>query len=84
MMVWNVTKDGVTERMAAATDEAWGVPGTATPPPPQRGLPDPMSDFIRRGKWKEGYDAPNKMLDEHARKYNLEDQDWRKGYWDEQ
>jgi hypothetical protein len=69
MMVWNVTKDGVTERMAAATDEAWGVPGTATPPP---------------GKWKEGYDASNKMLDEHARKYNLEDQDWRKGYWDEQ
>ena len=51
--------------------------------PPQRGLPDPMSDFIRSGKWKEGYDASNKMLDEHAKKYNLEDQDWRKGYWDE-
>ena len=82
MMVWNITKDKVTERMAAPTDEAWGVPGTATQPPPQRGLPDPMTDFIKSGKWKEGYDASNKMLDEHAKKYNLEDQDWRKGYWD--
>ena len=82
MMVWNVTKDKVTERMAAATDEAWGVPGTARQAPPQRGLPDPMSDFIKGGKWKEGYDASNKMLDEHAERYNLKDQDWRKGYWD--
>ncbi len=84
MMVWNITKDKVTERMAAATDEAWGVPGTAVQPPPQRGLPDPMTDFIKGGKWKEGYDASNKMLDEHAKKYKLEDQDWRKGYWDNQ
>jgi ribonuclease Z len=82
MMVWNVTKDRITERMATATDEAWGVVGTAVQPPPQRGLPDPMSDFIRNGKWREGYDASNQMLDEHMRKYGLEDQDWRKGYWD--
>ena len=81
MMVWNVTKDRVTERMATATEEAWGVPGTAVQPPPQRGLPDPMSDFIRNGKWREGYDASNQMLDEHMKKYGLEDQDWREGYW---
>ena len=83
MMVWNVTSDGVTERMAAYTDEAWGVEGTAEQPPPVKGLPNPMSDFIRSGKWKEGYDASNKMLDEHMKKYGLEEQDWRKGYWDE-
>ena len=26
----------------------------------------------------------DRMLDEHSKKYDLEDQDWRKGYWDEQ
>ena len=28
MMVWNLTRGGVTERMAVSTDEAWDVPGT--------------------------------------------------------
>jgi len=35
------------------------------------------------GKWCEGYKATDKLLDEHAKKYGLEDQDWRGGYWDE-
>jgi len=36
MMVWNLTRDGVTERMAVSTDDAWDVPGT------EKGLePDP-------------------------------------------
>ena len=82
LMVWNVTKEGVVERMATATDEAWGVPGTAVQPPPVKGLANPMSDFINAGKWKEGYDAQNEMLDEHMKKHNLQEQDWRKGYWD--
>jgi ribonuclease Z len=82
MMVWNVTKDEVIERMAAYTDEAWAVPGTALQAPPEKGRPNPMSDFIKSGKWKEGYDATNDMLDEHMKKYGLEDQDWREGYWD--
>jgi ribonuclease Z len=82
MMVWNVTTDRIIERMATATEEAWGVPGTAVQPPPERGLPDPMSDFIKSGKWREGYEAADEMLDEHAEKYGLEDQDWREGYWD--
>jgi ribonuclease Z len=83
MMVWNVTKDEISERMAVAPEDAWGVPGTAKQPPPQRGLPDPMSDFIKKGKWREGYDAANDMLDAHMKKYGLEKQDWRNGYWDE-
>ena len=83
LMVWNVTKDAITERMATATEEAWGVPGTAVQPPPQEGLPDPMSDFIRSGKWRAGYEASDGMLDKFMKAYDLEDQDWRKGYWDE-
>ena len=82
MMVWNVTKDEIIERMATATDEAWGVSGTAIQPPPQKGLPDPMTDFIRDGKWREGYEASDRMLDDFAKKFELEDQDWRNGYWD--
>ena len=36
MMVWNLTRDGVQERLAVSTDEAWDVPGT------EEGLqPDP-------------------------------------------
>jgi ribonuclease Z len=78
LMVWNVTKDKVTERMAVATQNAWGVPGTSRQPPPQPGLPDPMSDFIKNGEWGPGFNAQNKMLDEHAERYNLQKQDWRK------
>ena len=80
MIVRNVTKDSIKERMATATDEAWGVPGTAQQAPPEKGRPDPMSDFIKSGKWREGYEATDKMLDEHMKKYGLEDQDWRDGY----
>ena len=78
MMVWNITKDKITERMAIAPDNSWAVPGTARQPPPQKGLPDPMSDFIKSGEWGPAFNAQNKMLDEHSKKYNLEKMDWRK------
>jgi ribonuclease Z len=82
MMVWNVTKDGIKERMAVRIDDAWSVEGTAEQPPPEKGQPNPMSDFIRNGKWREGYEASDEMLDKHMRKYGLQEQDWRRGYWD--
>jgi ribonuclease Z len=77
LMVWNITKDSVTERMAVATRNAWPVEGTLRQPPPERGRPNPMSDFIRSGEWGPAFNAQNKMLDEHAERYNLEEQDWR-------
>ena len=78
MMVWNITKDKITERMAVSPDRAWAVEGTTEQPPPQPGVPDPMSDFIKQGEWGPGFNAQNPMLDEYARKFKLEDQDWRK------
>jgi ribonuclease Z len=78
MMVWNITKDKITERMAVSPDRAWAVEGTTQQPPPQPGVPDPMSDFIKQGEWGPGFNAQNKMLDEYAKKYKLERQDWRK------
>ena len=77
LMVWNISKDQISERMAVVTDNAWAVPGTAKQPPPQPGLPDPISDFIKSGEWGPAFNAQNKMLDEHAEKYKLQDQDWR-------
>ena len=77
LMVWNITKDGISERMAVATKNAWPVEGTMRQPPPERGLPDPMSDFIKSGEWGPAFNAQNKMLDEHAERYNLQEQDWR-------
>jgi hypothetical protein len=44
---------------------------------PNEIAPDPMSDFIKNGEWGPGFNAQNKMLDEHAERYNLQDQDWR-------
>ncbi len=38
-----------------------------------------FSDFIKQGEWGPGFYAQNEMLDEHAERYNLKDQDWRKG-----
>ena len=35
MMVWNITKEKITERMAVSTDEAWPVLGKGVQPPPQ-------------------------------------------------
>ena len=78
MMIWNVTKDRIIERMAVSPDRAWAVEGPTRQPPPEKGRPDVMSDFIKQGEWGPGFNAQNRMLDEYSEKYNLKDQDWRK------
>ena len=77
MMVWNITKEKVTERMTVSPDRAWAVKGPTPQPPPERGRPNPMSDFINDGEWGPGFNAQNKMLDAYAEKFNLQEQDWR-------
>lgn len=77
MMVWNITKDKITERMAISTDDAWSVPGTAKQPPPEKGRPNPMSRAMEAGRWEPAFRAQDKMLDKHMKKFNLEKQDWR-------
>ncbi len=77
MMEWNITKDKMTERMAVSTDDAWSVPGTARQPPPEKGMPDPTTDDIEKGRWLDGFKAQDEMLDGFMKKYNLEKMDWR-------
>ncbi len=64
--------------MAVSPDNPWAVQGTTRHPPPEKGSPDVMSDFIKQDEWASGFNAQNKMLDEHSKKYNLEKMDWRK------
>ncbi len=78
MMMWNITKDKIIERMAVAPDKSWAVPGTMRQPPPEKGRKPVMSEFIKSGEWGPAFNAQNKVLDEHSKKYNLQDQDWRK------
>jgi ribonuclease Z len=79
MMVWNITKDKITERMAVSADEAWSVPGEAVQPPPEKGRPTEYTPFILKGRWDMGAQpAQKELLDEFMNKYNLQDQDWRK------
>jgi len=77
-MVWNITRDRVVERMVVSTDRASGVRGPTRQPPPVPGQESPMSKFIKDGEWGPGFNAQNEMLDEHAKKYNLQEMDWRK------
>lgn len=82
-MVWNVTPEGVKERMAVITEEAWSVAGpTPQGPPETEGLRPVFSDYINSGYWKPAYEAQDKAMDKHMKKYKLEDQDWRPGMYE--
>jgi ribonuclease Z len=73
MMVWNVTKDEITERMAVSTDEAWSVPGTAEQLPPEPGIPDPMTDFIKGGMlMQETVEAQGDLMRAFWKEYDVE------------
>ena len=50
-IVWNITKDKIVERMTISPDQAWLVPGKKRPPSPIKGMPDPMTDWIKAGAW---------------------------------
>ena len=56
---------------------AWAVEGTTRQPPPEKGRPEVMSDFIKKGEWGPALNAQNPMLDAYAKEFKLKDQDWR-------
>jgi len=78
-MVWNVTPEGVEERMAVITHDAWSVPGPTRQAPPETGRRAVFSDFTNAGYWLPAYEAQNEAMDKHMEKYNLQNQDWRPG-----
>ncbi len=72
-MVWNITKEKITERMIVSPDQAWAVNGPNKPPkPPARGsVPDPISDFIKAGRWKPAEEAQASMVNEFKKENGL-------------
>jgi ribonuclease Z len=72
-MVWNITKDKITERMIVSPDQAWAVNGPNKPPkPPAKGtVPDPISDFIKAGRWKPAEEAQAPMVNKFKKENDL-------------
>jgi len=73
-MVWNITKEEIKVRDIVSPDQAWGVPGPKKPPaPPAKGtVPDPITDFIRDGKWNpETADALKPMVTEFKKEHHM-------------
>ena len=74
LMVWNVSKKEIKERMAVATHEAWSVPGTAKQPPPPKDAKPVMTKAINDGRIDVS-DANSQMIKEFSEKYNLKKPD---------
>jgi len=73
-MVWNITKEKITERMIVSPDQAWAVNGPNKPPkPPARGtVPDPISDFIKAGRWQPAEQAQATMVEQFKKENGLQ------------
>ncbi len=72
-MVWNVTKDKITERMAVVSEEVWPPPASERPVRPDPSRRIPFSKLIGEGKW-DVLDVVQPIYDEVNRKYNLNEQ----------
>jgi len=72
-MVWNITKNKITERMTVSPDQAWSVAGPAKPPkPPAKGsLPDPVSEYINAGRWQPANEAQSEMINKFKKEHNM-------------
>ena len=72
-MVWNISKEKIVERMIISPDQAWAVNGPNKPPaPPAPGtIPDPISDFIKAGRWQPAEEAQASMVNKFKKDNNL-------------
>ena len=79
MMVWNITKDEITERMGVSPDAAFATEGPTRQPGPDPTRKSEFTEWTLKARWDEGIQpAQKEMLDRHMEKYGLQDQDWRK------
>jgi hypothetical protein len=72
-MVWNISKEKITERMVISPDQAWAVAGPNKPPkPPARGsVPSEITDFIKAGRWAPANAAQAKMVNEFKAEHKM-------------
>ena len=72
MMVWNINRDKITERMAVSPDNAWSVPGSKPPPVGKPGqVPPQLSKEMEAGMWDVS-DVEGRMVQEYMKKYKLD------------
>ena len=71
MMVWNVTRDGIRERMAVSPDNAWDVAGPTPPPLPDKKFPPQESKFTLEGRWQPAIEVDNEAFKEFRKKHGL-------------
>jgi ribonuclease Z len=78
MMMWNITKSKITERMAVSTDDAWDVPGPGKALPPDRSIKSEYTKFILDGKFDTS-DVDATWLKPFMKKYGLTEDDLKAG-----
>jgi len=78
MMVWNITKEEITERMAVSPEAAWDVPGPNKAPPPDRTRKSEYTQFILDGKFDTS-DVDKRWLMKFMMENNLTEDDLKAG-----
>ena len=78
MMVWNITRDKITERMAVSPDDAWDVPGPNKPLAPDNSRKSEYTPFILKGRFDTS-DVDRLWLKEFMKKYGLTEADLKVG-----
>lgn len=78
MMVWNITREKVTERMAVSPDEAWDVPGPDKPLDPDKSRKSEYTPFILKGRFDTS-DVDRGWLKEFMNKHGLTEADLNVG-----
>jgi ribonuclease Z len=71
MMVWNITREGIRERMAVSADNAWDVASPTRPPLPDKKFPPQESEFILSGRWEEAARIDEEAFREFRKKHGL-------------
>ena len=70
MMVWNITKDEIRERMAVSPDEAWDVPGTEVALEPDPTRKSEATEAMEAGRFNVD-DVNAEMVKAFKEKYGL-------------
>ncbi len=69
-MVWNITKDKIVECMTVSPEQAWAVLGPKRPASPVKGVPDPMSDAMKAGRWNV-QDVGDEIIKKFKKTHNM-------------
>ena len=70
MMVWNITRDEIKERMAVSADDAWDTASPMMPPPPDKTVPNRETKFMTDGRWDVS-DVEEPAFREFKKKYGI-------------